>query len=239
LSTRRPRIGITTYPRAGEDRPVFSLPTAYVDRVRAAGGLPLLMAPGHEEPEEYLEHVEGVIFAGGGDLHPDHFAGEEHPAQYGQDDERDAFELRLMRAALQRETPTFAICRGLQLLNVVRGGDLHVHLPDVKGDAVPHRDATDKPILHAIRLAERSLLASVYGVAQISALSWHHQAVNRLGRGLVATAWAEDGTIEGLGLEGADWLLAVQWHPELREEELLIFRAFVETCRQKMRSHGI
>ena len=109
MSARRPRIGITTYPRAGEERPAFSLPTAYVDAVLAAGGLPLLMAPGHEEPEEYLEHVDGVIFAGGGDIHPDHFDGEEHPAQYGQDDERDAFELRLMHAVLARNTPTLAI----------------------------------------------------------------------------------------------------------------------------------
>jgi putative glutamine amidotransferase len=231
VSARRPRIGITTYPRTGEERPAFSLPTAYVDAVLAAGGLPLLMTPGHEEPEEYLEHVDGLIFAGGGDIHPEHFDGEEHPAQYGQDDERDAFELRLMRAALARSTPTLAICRGLQLLNVVRGGDLHVHLPDVVGESVLHRLPTRKPVLHRILLAEGSALAGIYGGREIETLSWHHQAVNRVGEGLVATAWAEDGTIEGLALAGADWLLAVQWHPEMRTEEVPLFRALVARSR--------
>lgn len=238
MSARRPRIGITTYPRTGEERPAFSLPTAYVDAVLAAGGLPLLLAPGHEEPEEYLEHVDGVIFAGGGDIHPDHFGAEEHPAQYGQDDERDAFELRLMQAVLERETPILAICRGLQLLNVVCGGDLHVHLPDVVGEAVLHRLPTRKPVLHRVRLAEGSALAGIYGAPEIETLSWHHQAVNRLGAGLVATAWAEDGTVEGVSLDAADWLLAVQWHPEMRTEEVPLFRALVVRARQRMRKSG-
>ncbi len=235
MSVRRPRIGITTYPRTGEDRPAFSLPTAYVDSVRAAGGLPLLLAPDCDRPEEYLEHVDGMIFAGGGDIHPEHFGAEEHPAQYGQDDERDAFELRLMQAVLVRETPTLAICRGLQLLNVVLGGDLHVHLPDVVGEEVLHRLPTRKPVLHRVRLAAGSALARIYGVLEIDTISWHHQAVNELGKGLVATAWAEDGTIEGVCLEGADWLLAVQWHPELQPEELQLFRALVANTLRKGR----
>lgn len=231
--SRRPRIGITTYPRAGEDRPSFSLPSAYVDSVRAAGGLPLLMTPGAEEPEEYLDHVDGVIFAGGGDIHPDHFAGEEHPAQYGVDHERDAFELRLMRETLSRETPTLAICRGLQLLNVVLGGDLHVHLPDVMGESVPHRHPSRKPVPHKVRLAGRSQLAALYGREEIETISWHHQAVNRLGSGLEAMAWAEDGTIEAVALAGAPWLLAVQWHPELSPGELELFRALVALGRPR------
>ncbi len=236
MSARRLRIGITTYPRSGEERPAFSLPTAYVDSVRAASGLPLLLAPGCESPEEYLEHVDGVVFAGGGDIHPDHFGAEEHPAQYGQDDERDAFELRLMRAALERKTPTLAICRGLQMLNVVLGGDLHVHLPDVVGEDVLHRHPERKPVLHGVRLAEGSALARIYGANQIETVSWHHQAVSRLGRGLTATAWAKDGTIEGVCLDGADWLLAVQWHPEMQAAELQLFRALVALARQKARS---
>ena len=233
MTPRRPRIGITTYPRAGEERPAFSLPTAYVDSVRAAGGLPLLMAPGCESPEEYLDHVDGVIFAGGGDIHPDHFGADEHPSQYGQDDERDAFELRLMRGVLDRKMPTLAICRGLQMLNVVLGGDLHVHLPDVVGEDVLHRLPTRKPVLHRVRLASGSALASIYGATEIETLSWHHQAVNRLGRGLAATAWAGDGTIEAVCLGGADWLLAVQWHPEMRTQEVILFRALVDRARQK------
>ena len=191
------------------------------------------MAPGCESPEEYLDHVDGVIFAGGGDIHPDHFGADEHPSQYGQDDERDAFELRLMRGVLEREMPTLAICRGLQMLNVVLGGDLHVHLPDVVGEDVLHRLPTRKPVLHRVRLASGSALASIYGATEIETLSWHHQAVNRLGRGLAATAWAEDGTIEAVCLGGADWLLAVQWHPEMRTQEVILFRALVERARQR------
>jgi putative glutamine amidotransferase len=161
---------------------------------------------------------------------------EKHPAQYGQDDERDAFELRLMKAVLARETPLLAICRGLQMLNVVLGGDLHVHLPDVVGEEVLHRLPTRKPVLHRVRLAAGSALARIYGALEIDTISWHHQAVNRLGAGLVATAWAEDGTIEGLCLEGADWLLAVQWHPEMQAGELQLFRALVADARQRGRS---
>lgn len=233
MSKRRPRIGITTYPRSGEERLLFTIPSAYVDAVRAAGGLPLLLMPGEETPEEYLDHVDGVIFAGGGDIHPDHFEGEEHPTQYGVDQERDAFELRLMRATLERATPTLAICRGLQMLNVVLGGDLHVHLPDVVGEDVLHRLPSRKPTLHRVRLAPDSQLASIYGQPAIDTISWHHQAVNRLGRGLVATAWAEDETIEGVALEGAPWLLAVQWHPEMQSDEVQLFRALVAKARQR------
>ncbi len=231
MSARRPRIGITTYPRAGEERPSFSLPTAYVDSVRAAGGLPLLMTPGEEAPEEYLDHVDGVIFAGGGDIRPDHFDGREHPAQYGVDDERDAFELQLMQRALERRVPTLAICRGLQMLNVVLGGDLHVHLPDVVGDSVLHRLPTRKPVVHRVRLASGSDLAGIYGRDEIDTISWHHQAVNRLGRGLTPTAWAEDGTVEAVSLSGAPWLLAVQWHPEMQPGELELFRALVARAK--------
>ncbi len=229
---RRPRIGVTTYPRDRAERPSFTIPTAYVDAVRRAGGLPVLLAPGDENAEEIVHHVDGLIFAGGGDLDPAHFAGDEHPAQYGVDAERDAFELELMRAALAHGVPTLAICRGLQLLNVVRGGDLHVHLPDVVGDDVPHRHPERRPVPHRVRLAPESRLASIYGATQIDPISWHHQAIRRLGEGLVAVGWAEDGTIEAVEATGCDWLLAVQWHPEMSEHEGPLFEALVERARR-------
>jgi putative glutamine amidotransferase len=194
------------------------------------------MTPGAEEPEEYLDHVDALIFAGGGDIHPDHFEGEEHPAQYGVDQERDAFELRLMKGALAREIPTLAICRGLQMLNVVLGGDLHVHLPDVVGESVLHRHPSRKPVLHEVRLARGSRIAEIYGRETVETISWHHQAVNRLGSGLEATGWAEDGTIEAVALDGAPWLLAVQWHPEMRPEELELFRELVAMGTRRVRA---
>jgi len=210
----RPRIGITTYPRRGERRS-FSMPSAYVDAVRAAGGLPLLLPPGEEEPAELLAHLDGLVFSGGGDLHPELFDADHHPTVYGVCRERDAFELALMQAALERRTPLLAICRGLQLLNVALGGDLHLHLPEVTGNEVPHRDAGSSAARHPVRLAEGSGLARLYGRSELEVHSWHHQAVARLGRGLAAIGWAEDETVEAVELPGERWLLAVQWHPEL------------------------
>jgi putative glutamine amidotransferase len=230
--SRRPRIGVTTYPRAGEERPAFSLPTAYVDSVRRAGGLPLLLTPGDESPEEILQHVDGLVFSGGGDLDPTYFEADPHPTQYGVDEERDRFELGLMRAALEHEMPTLAICRGLQLLNVVRGGDLHVHLPDVVGDDVAHRLPERRPASHPVRIQPGCRLARIYGTSEIRTVSWHHQAVNRLGRGLQPVAWAEDGTVEAVEAEGCPWLLAVQWHPEMSDTEGALFEALVALARR-------
>jgi putative glutamine amidotransferase len=214
----RPRIGLTTYHRDGDERPRFWLPAAYVDAVRLAGGLPLLIPPGDEAAEEILAHLDGVVFTGGGDIHPRRFGGEPHAHSYFMCDERDEFELRLIRQALARELPTLAICRGTQVLNVARGGDLHLHLPEVVGEAVAHRVSRELHTLHRVDVAPGSRLARVLGTASLDVASWHHQAVWRLGEGLRAVAWAEDATVEALELEGAPWLLAVQWHPELQLE---------------------
>jgi len=231
----RPRIGVTTYPRNGTERATFSLPSAYVDAVRTAGGLPLLLTPGEEEPGEFLDHVDGVIFTGGGDLAPKLFEAPLHPTHYGVDEERDAFELALLEAALERSTPTLGICRGMQLLNVLLGGDLHTHLPEVLGDAVPHRSSGRCAARHHVRLDPNSRLAAVFKETDLWVRSWHHQAVNRLGRGLVPTAWAPDGTVEALELAGAPCLLAVQWHPELEQEEASpqrrLFQALIDLVR--------
>ncbi len=230
MTPGRPLIGVTTYPRSGQDRPAFFLPTAYVDSVRRAGGLPLLLAPGDERPEDVLDHVDGIVFSGGGDLDPSYFEADPHPTQYGVDDERDRFELALMRGALERETPILAICRGLQVLNVVQGGDLHVHLPDVYGEAVLHRHPERRPIEHSVRLDPGSHLAKIYGSTELRTISWHHQAVNRLGAGLAASAWAPDGTIEAVEVAGRPWVLAVQWHPEMQPEDPRLFAAFVRAA---------
>jgi len=235
MSPRRPLIGVTTYPRHGTDRPAFFLPTAYVDCVRAGGGMPLLLAPGEERPEDILGHVDGLVFSGGGDLDPAHFEAEPHPTQYGVDEERDLFELALMRSALEYDTPILAICRGLQVLNVARGGDLHVHLPDVFGEEVLHRHPERRPIAHPVRFDPGSHLAKIYGATEIQTISWHHQAVNRLGEGLAAAAWAPDGSIEALEVPDRPWVLAVQWHPEMQPEERRLFAAFVTAARERGR----
>jgi putative glutamine amidotransferase len=234
---RRPLVGITTYHRDGSERPRFSLPSAYVDAVRAAGGIPVLLPPGEATGEDLLDELGALVLAGGGDIHPERFGAGRHELSYSVCNERDDFEFALTRAALDRELPTLAICRGLQVLNVALGGELHVHLPDAVGEQVPHRESQQRHTSHPVRLDPDSELARVYGATELEVPSWHHQAVSRLGRGLRACAWAEDGTIEAVELAGAPWLLAVQWHPELAIEagspHRRVFEALVARARQQ------
>ena len=236
---RRPIIGITAYGRETGPRGVqFSLPTAYVDAVRLGGGLPVLLAPGESDPGAVFEAVDAVVFAGGGDIDPQRTGGG-HDTNYAVDGERDRFELGLLAEALEREAPVLAICRGLQLLNVARGGTLHAHLPDVFGDTVAHRVPPLDPVRHDVRLEVGAGLGRIFEAGELEIASWHHQAVDRLGEGLRPAAFAPDGVIEALELEGAPFVLAVQWHPELQADagspQLGLFRALVELARHRAR----
>jgi len=155
------------------------------------------------------------------------------------DGERDRFELGVLAEALEREAPVLAICRGLQLLNVARGGTLHAHLPDVFGDTVAHRVPPLDPVRHDVRLEVGAGLGRIFEAGELEIASWHHQAVDRLGEGLRPAAFAPDGVIEALELEGAPFVLAVQWHPELQADagspQLGLFRALVELARHRAR----
>lgn len=234
---RRPLIGITTYHRDGAERPAYSVPATYVDAVRRCGGQPVLLPPGEADAASLLDGVQGVVLCGGGDIDPALFGGPTgHEAQYSTCGERDAFELAVIENCLARGLATLAICRGLQVLNVARGGDLHVHLPDVVGDAVPHRVSRDRHVHHPVRLAGDSRLAALLGAEPMSVASWHHQAIDRLGAGLRAVAWAEDGTIEAVEVLECPDLWAIQWHPELQIDEpdgrqRRLFEALVEKAR--------
>jgi putative glutamine amidotransferase len=234
----RPIVGVTTYHREIEERPRFHLPSAYVDAVRAGGGMPVLLTPGEERPAELLERLDALVFSGGGDLDPVHFGGDDHPDSYFICEERDTFELQLMRAALERETPVLAICRGSQVLNVALGGSLHSHLEDVVGGAILHRESQTRHSHHPVKLDSHSRLADLLGATELAGVaSWHHQAVDQLGAGLRAVAWAPDGTVEALELSEAPQLLAVQWHPELQIErgsaQRRLFEAIVRMARRE------
>jgi putative glutamine amidotransferase len=234
----RPIVGVTTYHREIEERPRFYLPSAYVDAVRTGGGIPVLLTPGEERPAELLESLDALVFSGGGDLDPVHFGGDTHPRSYFICEERDVFELQLIRAALERETPVLAICRGVQVLNVALGGSLHSDLEDAVGDAIPHRESQTCHTYHAVNLDPSSRLAALMGATELAEVaSWHHQAVDRLGADLRAVAWAPDGTVEALELSGAPQLLAVQWHPELQIElgsvHRRLFEAIVRMARER------
>jgi putative glutamine amidotransferase len=213
---RRPLIGITTYHRETSGRDRFTVPSAYVDSLRAGGGLAVLVAPGDEAPEELLTRLDGLVLSGGGDLDPAAYGGDPHARTYAVSPERDSFELALLRGALERGTPTLAICRGMQILNVVLGGDLHPHLPEGVGDTVVHRISQTEAASHPVRLEPGSALAGRLGATQLGSVpSWHHQALRRLGSGLRPVAWAPDDVIEAVELSGEPQLIAVQWHPEL------------------------
>lgn len=211
LST--PLIGITTYGRNPENR--FTLPAEYVDGVRRAGGIPLLIPPGETQLEKLLPHLDGLILTGGGDLDPKLYGGQAHETIYSIDSERDSSELAITQRALESNLPTLGICRGLQVLNVALGGTLIEHLPDVVGDEVAHRELPHGPIPHPIQIQPGSRLAEITQSQQIETASWHHQALKQVAPGLEVVALAPDGTIEAVELPSHPWLIAVQWHPEL------------------------
>ncbi|MFO0944562.1 MAG: gamma-glutamyl-gamma-aminobutyrate hydrolase family protein [Planctomycetota bacterium] len=212
-----PLIGITTYGR--DESGKFALPAAYVDAVRRAGGIPVLVPPGEPNLDALLARLDGWILAGGGDLDPEHYGGEAHPTIYMVDPERDGSELALAKRLTEGTQPTLAICRGSQVVNVVLGGTLHEHLPDVVGEEVLHRLPPRQPTKHAIAAEPGFRLSAILGEKNFESASWHHQAVDKLGSGLDVVARAPDGTIEAFELRHHPWLFAVQWHPELTAAE--------------------
>jgi len=209
----RPRIGITSYGRNEEGR--FTLPGEYVDCVRRAGGLALILSPGEPAPELWLDGLDGIVFCGGNDLAPEAFGGVTSDVTREPDPERDATELELARRVIAAELPSLWICRGMQLLNVVRGGTLIEHLGDVPSVTIAHDLPPHEPVLHAHQIEAGSRLAQTLNATEVEAVSWHHQAVDVLGDGLRSVALAPDGVIEAVELEDAPWCQAVQWHPEL------------------------
>jgi len=228
----RPLIGITTYEQPARwgvwDLPAALIPAAYVEAVRRAGGRPVLVPPSEDGVDETLDVLDGIVFSGGADVDPSIYGAEPHPETDSPQAHRDAGELALLRAALERDLPTLAICRGLQLLNVVRGGDLIQHLPEEVGHQA-HKEFPGEFSEHPVEVKEGTRLASLIG-ARSDVTSHHHQAVGRIGEGLVETAWAADGTLEGLEDPSRRFTVGVQWHPEAGEDAAL-FEALVEEAR--------
>lgn len=235
--TRRPRplIGISAYDLAGSPE-AYYLPKGYADAIRMAGGSPLILPPATDDVDDVLAVVDGVMLSGGGDVAPERYGGAPHETIYHVSPERDAFEAAIVHAVLaRRDRPLLAICRGVQVLNVALGGDLHAHLPDVVGDSVPHRDADRKPTKHAITIDPESRLHGLLGTRTLEVRSRHHQAVNRVARSLRPVAWAQDGVVEALEHPEAPFCVGVQWHPELELEDPIerrLFSGFIEACRK-------
>ena len=213
MRKRKPIIGLTVY--GPSDEQGYNLPAEYVHAIVAAGGVPMLLPPVTPDiAGDWLASIDGLVLAGGGDIDPRHYGSGSHATVYNLDAARDSTEMEVARQALRERKPTLAICRGMQIANVVLGGTLHLHLPEVFDDQVEHRVAPRDPVSHSVTVADSSRLAAIMGATQIHTSSWHHQALDRLGEGLTAVAWAEDGCIEAIEQQGNERLIAVQWHPE-------------------------
>ncbi|MGI8331474.1 gamma-glutamyl-gamma-aminobutyrate hydrolase family protein [Actinomadura scrupuli] len=225
----RPLIGITTYFEAARwgvwVREAALLPMPYLRSVERAGGVPVLLPPaGTRGLDSLIRGLDGIVFAGGGDVDPSLY-GEERHAETGEPQpQRDRFELALLRAAIEADLPFLAICRGMQVLNVVRGGVLIQHLPEVVGHE-GHALGPGKVGTHPVQISVTSAVGKILGDSA-TVPTYHHQAVKRLGTGLVAVAWSDDQVIEAVELQGHRFGLGVQWHPE-EGDDLRLFEALV------------
>jgi len=227
-----PIVGITTYVVPAQwsywDLEAALVPAAYADAVEATGGRPLLVPPSSDGLDETLDALDGLIFSGGSDLDPELYGQDPHEETFGLVRDRDEAELALMRAALERDMPLLAICRGSQVLNVARGGDLLQHLPDEVG----HEDHKHTPGVfadHEVDVEPGTKVAALLG-DRAPVKSHHHQGFDRLGEDLLAAARAHDGTVEALEDPTRTFAVGVLWHPEAGED-FALFRALVDEAR--------
>jgi len=192
----------------------YAVPENYVDAVRRADAHAALLLPGDERsPDELLDRFDALLLVGGGDVAPERYGQEPVDQIYGVEPDRDGFEISLLHRALERDVPTLCICRGMQVMNVAFGGDLVQHLP-ADDRFMAHGVPTEaEALLHDVKLLAGSRIAEAAGAEVVSASSHHHQGVDRLGDGLVATGWTEDGLVEAIESERG-WIVGAQWHPE-------------------------
>ncbi|MDQ3822481.1 MAG: gamma-glutamyl-gamma-aminobutyrate hydrolase family protein [Actinomycetota bacterium] len=232
----RPLIGITTYApdevRFGVwTMPAALIPLSYVRAIERSGGRPLLVPPSEDGVEETLDALDGLILSGGEDVSPETYGADRHPETRVVDPARDRAELALLEGALARDMPVLAVCRGSQVLNVARGGDLVQHLPEVVGDE-KHRHTPGAFADHEVALEPASRLAMLLG-ERAPVKSHHHQGYGRIGDGLLAAAWADDGTVEGLEDPERRFAVGVLWHPEEGEDAALFETLVVEARRYR------
>jgi gamma-glutamyl-gamma-aminobutyrate hydrolase PuuD len=226
-------IGITTYLTPARfshwEEEAALIPVAYVNAIEAAGGRPLLVPPSTEGIEETLDRLDGLLFSGGSDLDPELYGQDAHPETNGIVRRRDLAEIALLRAALDRDMPVLAVCRGSQVLNVVLGGDLVQHLPDILGDE-KHKHTPGEFADHDVELEPGTRVREILG-DHAPVKSHHHQGYGRLGEGLQQAARAEDGTVEALEDPSRRFALGVLWHPEAGED-FALFEALVEEAKE-------
>jgi len=234
----RPVLGLTTYLQQAQtgvwDVRAGFLPAIYIDGVNLAGGIAALLPPQPVDAEvasRVLDGLDGLIITGGRDVDPSTYGQQPHPATdeaVGDNRQRDAFEFALVDGAIRRGMPVLGICRGAQVINVALGGSLHQHLPDVIGHT-HHQQGNAVFATSAVRIVPGTRLAALIGESS-DAQCYHHQAIDRLGDGLIISAQDSDGVIEAVEIPGGNFVLGVQWHPEERLDDLRLFAAIVEAA---------
>ena len=242
IAISSPPVAITATTEVIRDVMRTRANVSYTDAARAAGLRPyVLPVLPREDADAMLDGMAGLILTGGEDVDPSHYGSAPHPSLGAVHAERDAFELALVRAARERRLPTLAICRGVQVANVALGGTLVQDLPSERPAALPH----DGPFgrsdrVHEVLLVAGSRLSSAIGATRVTTNSLHHQAISRIGEGLVAVAHAPDGVVEGVDWADEDWwMTGVQWHPEeltatAESWDRALFAAFGAAVRERL-----
>jgi gamma-glutamyl-gamma-aminobutyrate hydrolase PuuD len=224
----RPIVGVTSYVEQARfgawDVPAALIPFSYVRAIERAGGRALVVPPSEDGVEETLDALDGLLLSGGSDLDPSLYGADPHPETLNIRPERDRAELALLQAALARDLPVLAVCRGSQVLNVARGGSLVQHLPETIGHEA-HRETPGVFSDHAVEVDPDSRLGGIVG-GSVDVKSHHHQGYGEVGEGLRVVARAEDGTIEAVEDSERRFAVGVLWHPE-EGEDAALFEALV------------
>jgi putative glutamine amidotransferase len=238
LSGSRPVLGLTTYLQQAQtgiwDVRASFLPAIYFDGVNLAGGIAVLLPPQPVDDDvvsRVLDGLDGLIITGGRDVDPATYGQQPHPATdeaVADNRMRDAFEIALVHGAMRRGMPVLGICRGAQVVNVALGGTLHQHLPDVLGHT-RHQQGDAVFSTSSVRTVPGTRLAALIGESS-DAQCYHHQAIDQVGDGLIVSAKDTDGVIEAVEIPGENFVLAVQWHPEERLDDLRLFAGVVEAA---------
>jgi putative glutamine amidotransferase len=208
-------------------------PRNYSLSVNRAGAMALILPPDDvlaEGPDEVLDMLDGLILAGGSDIDPAAYGAQPHPDTGTTWPERDRFELGLGTRALERDMPVLGVCRGMEMLNVIQGGTLEQHLDDLS----LHRHTPGVFSDHGVRLEPGSLAARVVGAERTEVKSAHHQGLDQLGEGVVASGWADDGVVEAVELPDQTFAVGVLWHPE-EDERSRVVGALVKEARGRMK----